>query len=97
MVIRVKYIQTIHICFFFLGYFCGTGIGNDQASAISSIVDGEDEGSGVLSDGPFILTFNADKNPGMVAVNMMGQNELGFSLEYRISSSCPDLDYTNAT
>lgn len=88
--------------FLVLGYFCGSGIGRDQnmftASAIS---DGKDSGSGIISEGPFILTFHTDDKLGKKLEttqnqNTVGQSELGFSLDYRISTSCPDLTFTDA-
>ena len=88
--------------FWILGYFCGSGIGRDQnmftASAIS---DGKDSGSGIISEGPFILTFHTDDKLGKKLEttqnqNTVGQSELGFSLDYRISTSCPDLSFTDA-
>ena len=81
-------------------YFCGSGLGRDQSGTnTNQMVDGTDDGTGIISDGPFVLTFHADKNPGSIAADsnqnpnnaMSAQNELGFSLDYRISTSCPDL------
>ena len=83
-------------------YYCGTGVGRDAVMSNNLEQDGKDEGTGIISDGPFILTFNADMNPGVVmdATNMQQQseamNELGFSLDYRLSTSCPDLTFANA-
>ena len=87
-----------------LGYFCGSGIGRDQKMfTASTISDGKDSGTGILSNGPFILTFHTDdklakklettQNQNTATV---GQRELGFSLDYRISTSCPDLTFTDA-
>ena len=68
-----------------------------------TIPDGKDIGEGIISNGPFILTFHTDdklgkklettqnQNPATV-----GQRELGFSLDYRISTSCPDVTFTDA-
>ena len=86
------------------GYYCGTGIGGDQEAENANTDDGTDDGTGVISDGPFILTFHADEIPGFVpdpttnpnTPTSMAQNELGFSLDYRISTSCPDLNFGNA-
>ena len=84
-------------------YFCGTGIGRDGSTNQANTADGTDDGTGILSDGPFILTFNADANPGILPDQNQNQNqqpeaqnELGFSLDYRISTSCPDLTFADA-
>ncbi len=83
-------------------YYCGSGIGRDKATAVSQndAFDGTDEGTGILSDGPFIVTFHSDKNPGNLEdnANAMGEgkNELGFSLDYRVTTSCPDLPFTDS-
>ena len=83
-------------------YYCGAGVGRDaERQATQDQFDGDDEGTGIISDGPFILTFNADANPGVLpdAGNQNQQqqsealNELGFSLDYRLSTSCPDLTF----
>ena len=65
--------------------------------------DGKDSGSGIISEGPFILTFHTDDKLGKkldTTQNQnaapVGQSELGFSLDYRISTSCPDLVFTDA-
>ena len=81
-------------------YYCGTGVGRDADQA-NTTPDGTDDGTGIVADGPFILTFNADNNPGALPdVNqnqqLEAQNELGFSLDYRLSTSCPDLTFGQA-
>ena len=77
-------------------------MGRDQnAGTANAISDGKDSGSGIISEGPFILTFHTDDKLAMKLVttttqNTGGQSELGFSLDYRISTSCPDLTFTDA-
>ena len=84
--------------FTFGAVFCGLGLGRDQAvTNQQNSVDGKDDGSGIVTDGPFIVTFKADNNPGQLAPATGGgtpsgnKNELGFSVQYEISTSCPDL------
>ena len=88
-------------------YFCGSGLGRDQTDGTpnNNVADGTDDGTGIRSDDvPFILRFRSDKNPGNVVTDnnnnnpaTSAQNELGFSLDYRISTSCPDLTTVNPT
>ena len=84
-------------------YYCGTGLGRDGNTNQGNTADGTDDGTGIISDGPFILTFNADANPGILPdpsqnqnQQSESQNELGFSLDYRLSTSCPDLTFGDA-
>lgn len=82
-------------------YYCGTGLGRDNQGQTNP-PNGLDDGTGVIADGPFIVTFNADKNPGEIQANTNNaivseaQNELGFSLDYRVSTSCPDLNFVDS-
>ncbi len=82
-------------------YFCGLGLGRDDDDG--NELTGSDDGTGVLvtTSGPFVVVFNADNNPGILrddlanpGENPNARNELGFSLDYRVSTSCPDLPLT---
>jgi hypothetical protein len=88
-------------------YYCGAGIGRDTTGTgnTQNQFNGNDDGTGVLltTNGPFFITFNADKNPGLVpdpsTINnqqLEAKNELGFSLDYRISTSCSDLSMADS-
>ena len=54
-------------------------------------------------NGPFVVVFHSDANPGAVRldnliqnvgvnVNQNAKNELGFSLDYKVTSNCSPLD-----
>ena len=84
-------------------YYCGAGIGRDKNNNENQQNDGTDDGTGVKADNTlFTIVFNADKFPGIRennnANNNMnnGENELGFSLDYRISTSCTELALSNS-
>ena len=63
-----------------------------------------DDGTGIKIDNTiFSVVFNADKNPGprQDAQNINNliseaQNELGFSLDYRITTSCNELTLSDS-
>lgn len=87
-------------------YYCGSGIGRDKTDGTTNAPsDGLDDGSGIVSDGPFTVTFRSDNFPAIInpdtSNNMMvpsnAQSELGFSYDYRLLTSCPDLTFANPT
>ena len=62
-----------------------------------------DDGTGIKIDNTiFSVVFNADKNPGprqgTQNANLIteAQNELGFSLDYRITTSCNELTLSDS-
>ena len=76
--------------------------GRDDVTT-GNALDGKDDGSGIVvpTTGPFVLVFNADKNPGLLQnantqSNKEARNELGFSLEYKVVTSCSDLNFVTA-
>ena len=77
-------------------YYCGAGIGRDSNDNTNT-PDGTDDGTGVKADNVlFTIVFNSDKFPGnRPDTNNNNQNnaenELGFSLDYRVSTSCADV------
>ena len=79
---------------------CGAGIGRDSNDN-NAMTDGTDDGTGVKADNVlFTIVFNSDKFPGnRPATNNNQQNnaenELGFSLDYRVSTSCADVTLSN--
>ena len=67
---------------------------------------GTDDGTGVKADNTlFAIIFNADKNPGLRSPPtnqgpnqmVMPESELGFSLDYRVSTSCGQLTLADAS
>ena len=84
-------------------YYCGAGIGRDSNDNTNN-VDGTDEGTGVIADNVlFTIVFNSDKFPGNrpdtnnLQNNNNAENELGFSLDYRVSTSCADVTLATTT
>ena len=81
-------------------YYCGAGIGRDKNNNENQQRDGTDDGTGVKADNTlFTIVFNADKFPGIRENNNNmnnGENELGFSLDYRVSTSCTELALSNS-
>ena len=83
-------------------YYCGAGIGRDSNDNQNTMTDGTDDGTGVKADNVlFTIVFNSDKFPGnRPDTNNNNQNnaenELGFSLDYRVSTSCADVTLSNA-
>ena len=53
--------------------------------------------------GPFVIVFHSDGNPGAIRqennqltgnnVNQNARNELGFALDYKITSNCNPIDF----
>ena len=87
-------------------YYCGAGIGRDLTTGTNGITmsDGMDDRTGVKADDVlFTIVFNSDKYPGNRDTdtnnnnnNANGENELGFSLDYRVSTSCADVTLDTA-
>jgi len=54
-------------------------------------------------NGPFVIVFHSDGNPGAIRpdtnqqvgnnVNQNSRNELGFALDYKVTSNCAPLDF----
>ena len=85
-------------------YYCGAGLGRDSNDGNNNNNgDGTDEGTGVIADNVlFTIVFNSDKFPGNRPDTNNNQqnnaeNELGFSLDYRVSTSCADLTLASTT
>ena len=82
-------------------YYCGAGIGRDSNDNTNT-PDGTDDGTGVKADNVlFTIVFNSDKFPGNrpdtnTNQNNNAENELGFSLDYRVSTSCADVTLSQA-
>ena len=83
-------------------YYCGAGIGRDSNNQNqNTMTDGTDDGTGVKADNVlFTIVFNSDKFPGNRPDTNNNQqnnaeNELGFSLDYRVSTSCADVTLSN--
>ena len=82
-------------------YYCGAGIGRDSNDN-NAMTDGTDDGTGVKADNVlFTIVFNSDKFPGNrpdtnTQNNNNAENELGFSLDYRVSTSCADVTLSQA-
>ena len=83
-------------------YYCGAGIGRDSNDN-NAMTDGTDDGTGVKADNVlFTIVFNSDKFPGNRPDTNNNQqnnaeNELGFSLDYRVSTSCADVTLSDPT
>ena len=84
----------------------GTGIVSDPVQINRTCIHGSCAGQSeiVSGDFEFILSFRSDENAGNVVTDnndnnpaTNAQNELGFSLDYQILSSCPDLTIVNST
>ena len=85
-------------------YYCGAGIGRDSnGNNQNAMTDGTDDGTGVKADNVlFTIVFNSDKFPGNRPDTNNNQqnnaeNELGFSLDYRVSTSCADVTLSDPT
>jgi len=88
-------------------YFCGAGVGRDDRAQgnNANTQDGLDDGTGIIQhvNGPFVIIFHSDGNPGAIRldnnqqtganVNQNARNELGFALDYKITSNCARLDF----
>ena len=86
-------------------YYCGAGIGRDRDTSGNNnpMSDGMDDRTGVKADNIlFTIVFNADEFPGFRpalannAPTRDAENELGFSLDYRVSTSCADVTLDEA-
>jgi hypothetical protein len=79
--------------YFNAAYFCGVGLGQDDGT----VANGQDAGEGVIvqSVGPFVLRFvtdNFDSNSITATGAAAGKTaEVGFSIDYSLSTNCPDL------